>query len=235
MLLPLEAIDMLRKSPFALWIPGVVLFVLPLVMAACADSAPTPFPTSSVPTFAPPPTLNPAGDAGHGAVLFAAWRCAQCHGDTAQGALGPRLARTSLSTASFAAAIRQTRPPKPAFSTSELSDADVRDIYAWLQTLTVDAVRADVTPDGTALPDGQVLGILVYTQNGCDQCHGAFAQGSSDSPALAGYSQDVDTFLSLMSSTATSVPEHDLARYDVAFLRRLYNWLREGAAPDSGC
>ncbi|MFN8373042.1 MAG: c-type cytochrome [Anaerolineae bacterium] len=215
------------------WLLLAMIGVLVLA-AACASAAPTPFPTNVAPTLAPAPTLNPDGDAAHGQILFSQWRCADCHGESAQGGVGPTLARPALSIASFTAAVRQTRPPKPAFSEAELSNQDVLDIYTWLRTLDALAVALEGT-ETAPLPAGQVLGIGVYTEFGCDSCHGAFAQGGINAPPLAGYSADVETFIGAMRTTTSSVPEHDLSLFDADLLRRLYNWLREGANPDGGC
>lgn len=208
-----------------------VLAVLLLLGAAACASAPTPTPTVPVPTPMPEPTLNPDGDAAHGELLFAQWRCADCHGDDAGGRVGPQLARTNLNRVTFTDAVRQTRPPKPAFSESELSAADVLDIYTWLQTLE----RAQPAGNAPALAEGEILGMSVYTESGCDACHGAFAQGGPEAGALVSYSADADTFIEAMRSTTADVPEHDLELLDEALMRRLHRWLKEGAGVDSGC
>ncbi len=204
-----------------------ILLALAVLLAGCAEAAPTPRPTEIVPTPVPEPTLNPAGDAAHGAALFVRWQCATCHGGGAGGGIGPALAGTTISQAAFTEAVRQTRPPKPAFSEAELSEADVRDIYVWLQGL--EPAARTVT-----LEEGQLLGIQVYTGSGCDSCHGAFAQGGI-APALAGYSAGADAFLEAMRSTAGDVPEHDLEALGIDLMRRLHSWLKEGANLDSGC
>jgi len=205
----------------------VILLGLAALVAGCAGAAPTPRPTEIVPTPAPEPTLNPAGDAAHGAALFVRWQCANCHGGDGGGSIGPALAGTAIGQEAFTAAVRQTRPPKPAFSEAELSEADVRDIYVWLQGL--EPAARTVT-----LEEGQLLGIQVYTSSGCDSCHGAFAQGG-DAPLLAGYSAGVDAFLEAMRSTTGDVPEHDLEALGIDLMRRLHTWLKEGADLESGC
>lgn len=205
----------------------VILAGLVILLAGCAEAAPTPRPTELVPTPAPEPTLNPAGDAAHGAALFVRWQCANCHGGNAGGGIGPSLAGTTISQAAFTAAVRQTRPPKPAFSEAELSESDVRDIYVWLQGL-------EAASQTVALEEGKLLGIQVYTSSGCDSCHGAFAQGGA-APALAGYSSSADAFLEAMRSTTGDVPEHDLETLGIDLMRRLYTWLKEGANLASGC
>jgi mono/diheme cytochrome c family protein len=205
----------------------VLLVVAVLVLAGCADAAPTAHPTEIVPTPVPQPTLNPAGDAAHGAALFVTWQCAHCHRSDARGGVGPALAATQLDEMAFTAAIRQTRPPKPAFSEAELSASDVHDIYVWLQTL-------EPASEAASLSEGELLGIQVYTSSGCDGCHGAFAQGG-EGPVLAGYQDSADAFLSAMESTAADIPGHNLDDLGRDLMGRLYNWLKEGANISSGC
>jgi mono/diheme cytochrome c family protein len=207
-----------------------IVLLLALTLAACAEAAPTPRPTEVVPTIAPEPTFDPAGDVRHGAVLFTTWRCDNCHGGLAEGRIGPPLAQTRLSPVDFTEAIRETRPPKPAFSESELSEADVRDLYAWVVSLDA-GVQAAAAP---VLGEGEILGMQLYTESGCDRCHGAFAQGGS-AAALVGYPEDAAAFLLAMSSSAADVPEHDLEALDAGLMRRLHGWLQAGADPNSGC
>ncbi len=213
--------------PKRLILVGVIL----LLLAACAEAVPTPRPTEVVPTLAPNPTRNPAGDVQNGATLFVTWRCADCHGANAGGRIGPSLAGTTLSLEQFTLAIRQTRPPKPAFSETELSAADVRDLYAWVSSLEP---SVEASP-GVALGEGEILGMTLYTSSGCDACHGAFAQGGPEASALAGYAGDANAFLEALDSTTADVPEHSLETLDRDLMRRLHRWLQEGANPDSGC
>lgn len=206
-----------------------------LLLAACAAAAPTPHPTALAPTLAPEPTLDPAGDAAHGANLFVTWQCDGCHGPEGGGRIGPALAGTTISLADFTTAVRQTRPPKPAFSEAELSDADVQDIYTWVRGLEAPAVPGEGVGEGIALAPGEILGMQLYTNSGCDRCHGAFAQGSADGPALVDYAEDTDTFLEALESTTDEIPEHNLDELDRDLMRRLRGWLQEGANLDSGC
>ncbi len=77
---------------------------------------------------------EPAGDADHGQELFVANGCNACHGDTGQGLVGPTIARTLLTLDQVIAQYRAPRLAMPAFPASLVPDADVADIYAWLQT-----------------------------------------------------------------------------------------------------
>lgn len=79
----------------------------------------------------------PSGDAKAGQQTFLADGCWECHGTVAQGGVisGPRLAHTALP---FAAVLQQLRVPQnamPPYEASVVSDADVANIYAWLESL----------------------------------------------------------------------------------------------------
>jgi len=79
----------------------------------------------------------PSGDPKAGQQLFLADGCWECHGTVAQGGVitGPRLAHTALP---YAAVLQQLRVPQnamPPYEASVISDADVANIYAWLESL----------------------------------------------------------------------------------------------------
>ncbi|NWJ47870.1 MAG: cytochrome c [Chloroflexi bacterium] len=77
--------------------------------------------------------------AERGKNLFILVGCAACHGPTAQGAYGPKIAATKLS---YAEVLMQVRNPRPTtgnsmipFRQEEVPDSQVADIYAFLQSL----------------------------------------------------------------------------------------------------
>ncbi len=89
------------------------------------------------PTPAAPPAAPPAGGtsaAARGQELFFANGCNACHGDQGQGLIGPTIAQTLLTLDQVIAQYRAPRLAMPAFPASLVPDADVADIYAWLQT-----------------------------------------------------------------------------------------------------
>ena len=107
------------------------------------DAAPAPLPSPTprvVPTSAPTPTplAVPAGQAAvaQGADLFVQGGCVACHGQAAEGYIGPRIAGTSLSLASVITQVRFPVTPKmTALSRRQLSDDEIAYIYAFLQSL----------------------------------------------------------------------------------------------------
>lgn len=81
----------------------------------------------------------PAGDAAKGKRIFLADGCFTCHGRSGQGGAyngpAPILAHTQLPFEGFKGQIRNPADDMPAFSDAVLSDQDIADIYAFVQTL----------------------------------------------------------------------------------------------------
>jgi ubiquinol-cytochrome c reductase cytochrome c subunit len=83
--------------------------------------------------------VNPAAAASveNGKTAFVKNGCWQCHGFEGQGSVttsaGRVIADTQLPADAFAAYVRQPSGAMPPFSAAILSDADLADIYAYLE------------------------------------------------------------------------------------------------------
>ncbi len=89
---------------------------------------------------------QPKGDAVRGKKVYVAYGCYQCHGYQGQGGAssGPKLAPNPLP---FEAVERQLRKPRdrmPVYTHTTTSDADVADIYAYLQSIPKAKSVADI-------------------------------------------------------------------------------------------
>jgi mono/diheme cytochrome c family protein len=78
----------------------------------------------------------PAGNADHGKQLFRRYGCYECHGSHGQIAsrTGPALAPDLIPFEGFAAYVRHPAGSMPPYTEKVVSDQDVVDIYAFLQT-----------------------------------------------------------------------------------------------------
>ena len=78
----------------------------------------------------------PAGSVEKGRLTFAKVGCAQCHGLEAQGSptTGPRLGPGALPYAAFSRLVRAPRLQMPPYTEKVLSNADLADIYAFVQS-----------------------------------------------------------------------------------------------------
>ena len=106
-----------------------VLLVMTSLATAGQNAAP---PAASSPQ-------TPAGNAANGRKLFATIGCYQCHGYEAQGATttGPRLAPRPIPFAAVSRYVRRPTGQMPPYTVKVLPDAELADIYAFLQSVPV--------------------------------------------------------------------------------------------------
>jgi len=87
-----------------------------------------------------------AASAEKGQALFLKHGCWQCHGTLGQGAVtGPRLAPDPLPFDALANFVRTSSGQMPPYRQAVLPDADLADIYAYLQSIPK-------PPDAKSLP-----------------------------------------------------------------------------------
>lgn len=115
-------------------------------------------------------TALAAGDAANGKTVWAAKNCKSCHGTNGEGKNFAPLAGSTVTAADWVKEVRTPSAMMPAYSTTQVTDQDLADMLAYMQTLTKPASFTPVTytPAATDLP-GKVL----YNQKGCVACHGA--------------------------------------------------------------
>jgi mono/diheme cytochrome c family protein len=88
------------------------------------------------------------GDAQKGRVAFTQHGCWQCHDFNGQGSVatsnGKVIARTQLPLDAFMSFVRTTNGQMPPYRAPVLSDADLGDIYAYLQSLPAPKAVSDI-------------------------------------------------------------------------------------------
>ena len=99
-----------------------------MVIALCAGMLALPLPAAS--------QSAPAGNAEAGRELFVRKGCFQCHGREGQGApiTGPRLGPNPLALAAFVRAVRTPRAQMPPYTDKLVSDAELADMRAFLDS-----------------------------------------------------------------------------------------------------
>ncbi len=111
--------------------PLMLIGAFVLATATLAGQAPAPAP-------APGPAQPAAtqGNAENGRKLYVSVGCYQCHGYEGQGssATGPRLGPKPLPLAAFQRFVRAPPNQMPAYGPRILTDAQIADIYAFLQS-----------------------------------------------------------------------------------------------------
>jgi mono/diheme cytochrome c family protein len=90
----------------------------------------------------------PQGDAANGKVVYLKVNCFQCHGRAGQGGAmnypAPPLAKTAMPFEGFKLVVRESMRDMPAYIAAVLSDKDLVDIYAYLQTLPGRSAAKDI-------------------------------------------------------------------------------------------
>ncbi len=77
-----------------------------------------------------------AASAEKGKVAYVKYGCWQCHGFAGQGgAAGPKLAPNPMPFEKLSAFIRSTKGPMPPYQEAVLSNEDLADIHAYLQSI----------------------------------------------------------------------------------------------------
>jgi mono/diheme cytochrome c family protein len=78
-----------------------------------------------------------SGSAKNGRAIYAADGCYECHGREAQGGAGtgPRLGPSPIPFPAFVYQVRTPRDQMPPYTSKVLSDAELADIYAFVQSL----------------------------------------------------------------------------------------------------
>ena len=78
---------------------------------------------------------RPVAEIEAGRRAFMAAGCYQCHGTIGQGGVGPRLAPAPLPVEAMTAFVRYAARNMPAYSPQVLSDADLRLIHGYLDSI----------------------------------------------------------------------------------------------------
>jgi len=77
----------------------------------------------------------PKGNVETGKTLFMKYGCFECHGREAQGGAGtgPKLGPAPIPFSAFVYQVRSPRDQMPPYTSKVLSDAELADIYAFVQ------------------------------------------------------------------------------------------------------
>jgi ubiquinol-cytochrome c reductase cytochrome c subunit len=100
----------------------VILFAIAVGAVACVSSGAS-------------PDRAKASGATHGRQLYVADGCAQCHGFSGQGTVGPRLAPNPIPLDIFTRQMRNPRGVMPIYTSRVLSESDLADIYTYLKSV----------------------------------------------------------------------------------------------------
>jgi len=119
------------------------------------------------------------GDAQNGKKVFEKLGCFVCHGSAGEGmaqtgkeSAPTKIAATHLSFQEFLRSVRESKGQMPPFGAKQVSDAELSDIYAFLQA-AASQPKLEL-PASASSQNGQRF----YIAFGCYECHGLQGQGS---------------------------------------------------------
>ncbi|HWP85797.1 MAG TPA: cytochrome c [Terriglobia bacterium] len=78
---------------------------------------------------------SPKGDADNGKKLYNTIGCWQCHGYSGQGGAGAKIAPEPIPFPAFSRYVRKPGGQMPPYSAKVVSDQQLADIYAFLETI----------------------------------------------------------------------------------------------------
>jgi mono/diheme cytochrome c family protein len=114
----------------------VLHIALPSIGAILLLAAPAPRAQNAAPQ-GEKSAAAPAGNAETGKKIFTKDGCYECHGREGQGAAqgaGPRIGPLQLSFEAFTKYVHQPTGQMPPYTSKVISDQDLADIYAYLQS-----------------------------------------------------------------------------------------------------
>lgn len=119
-----------------------------------------------------------AGSTDKGKLVFESAGCASCHGNAAKGisGIGPLITPPPFAIAEFINFVRHPSGTMRPFSKQELSDAQLGDIHAYLQSLSP---SSDSDAPASNLTGNDETGKRLFMKDGCYECHGILGQGSN--------------------------------------------------------
>jgi mono/diheme cytochrome c family protein len=193
---------------------------------------------AQAPAPAPKPAFAPAGNAKNGKQIFEAQGCLKCHGSEGQGrsqtakeSAVPQIAPTRLALPAFLRFVRSPAGQMPPYSSQQVSDSELADLYAFLQSLAPSKVEF---PSTTNAQNGQRL----YFSYGCYECHGGEAQGSvqTGGSRLGPVQIPFSAFASYVRQPAGQMPPYARKAVSDAELADIYAFLksRPEATPSKG-
>jgi len=170
----------------------------------------------------------PAGNTQNGKRIFEAQACSNCHGTQGQGlsnsekeGAAPRIGPTRLSQPAFVGFLRNPIGRMPPYPSKSISDAELADLYAFLQWL---APTPKAEPSSANPQNGQRL----FNTYGCYECHGGEGQGSTQTGGsrIGPIRIPFPAFVSYIRQPTAQMPPYSAKAVSDADLADIYAFLQ---------
>ena len=225
----------LRRSPQAMWtllgVTSIAALLVPMFAANASFAAASSGRADA--RVAGRSGNGPAGDPKNGKLVFEKNACNLCHGSQGEGVSGagtkagvPRIASTPLASADFVQQVRKPKGQMPPFSSEKISDADLADVYAYLQTL-----KPPAEPPTNAASSSK--GERLFKSHGCYECHGYQGQGSTSTGGsrLGPPRIPLSAFTSYLRQPTGQMPPYTVKVVSDEEVAEIYNFLRSVPPP----
>ena len=170
----------------------------------------------------------------NGKQIFENQGCQKCHGSEGQGrtrtekqGAAPQISPSRLSFFAFKRFVRRPAGQMPPFSSHEISDSQLADLYAFLQSMGLSA-NAEI-PSSASAKNGQRL----YAAFGCYECHNGEGQGSvsTGGSRLGPPEIPFASFVSYVRQPTNQMPPYPVKVLSDAELADIYTFLRSLPKP----
>jgi mono/diheme cytochrome c family protein len=177
---------------------------------------------------------TPSGNAQNGKLIFESQGCNRCHGSQGEGVSTPgqnggvpRIASTTLALPAFVQMVRKPRGQMPPFASQQVSDSELADVYAFLESMTPPVKHEPATAANTK--NGQRL----FTNYGCNECHGNQGQGATQTGGsrLGPPQIPLSSFLSYVRDPTGQMPPYTVKAVSNQELADIYNFLQSLPQP----
>jgi mono/diheme cytochrome c family protein len=172
---------------------------------------------------------RPAGDPQNGKKVFEKSGCFRCHGSAGEGMSQtgkdsgpPKITSTHLSLQDFVQFVRAPKGQMPPFGPKQVSDAELSDVYAFLQS--VGSQPKVELPASANSEKGQHF----YTAFGCYECHGFQGQGSTQTggPRLGPPQIPFSGFVAYVREPTSQMPPYSSKAVSETQLADIYVFLQ---------
>jgi mono/diheme cytochrome c family protein len=138
----------------------------------------------------------------------------------------PPLASTALSLPSFIQLVRKPKGQMPAYGARRVSDQELADVYAFLQS------AASPIEHGVSISTNTKDGQRLYTKDGCYECHLSHGQGARPTGARIGPPQiPLSAFVSYVRHPTGEMPPYTQKVVSDEELAEMYAFLQSVPQP----
>ncbi len=171
--------------------------------------------------------LAAAGDPAYGEEIYHRVACAECHGENGQGSDGPPLLKLKITFPDFVHWVRNASNGMDPQPPAVVSDAELADIYAFIgaspkaansQPASPSKTKSESSADsdkpakeeaateGGNSKDDLENGKKLFSNKGCDKCHGPDGQGGAAMAKISPLPDSVEGLIAYVRKPTGKMP-----------------------------